>query len=157
MLRAIALHPGRTIFRCVFGVALVVAILRPLIDVAVNLIEAERVRRVRIHRRRTFAVLAARAVVAVGNRCAIVGVLRADGLAEPEWSFGARAREIFALGFARQTIGAADFPGEPAKIGFSIAVLDTLNGQPAAAAAMIVEPVATTAAIGQACIPVVER
>ena len=122
---AVALEPRRAVRWRILGVALVVTILRPLPAVAMNLIEPELVRHISIDRLRTFAVFAPRPV-GVGGRCRIVGLLRGDGFAKPERRRGAGAGEIFALGFTRQPVGAADLLRQPREIGFRSLKIDAL-------------------------------
>src|SRR4051794_7168352 len=96
---AVAVHPRRSVGRCVGVEVLVPAVCDPLLGVADDLIEAELVRRVRVYRLRPLARLAVGTARIVVGRI-IVGVLLRDGLAEPERGRGARAREILAFGFA---------------------------------------------------------
>src|SRR5260370_22625845 len=121
----VAFQPRRGVGRRVFAVALVETVLGPFPDVAMHLIQSERVRGVGIHHDRALAVHAARAV-GIRRSGGIIGILRRDGLAEPEQRRGAGAGEIFALGFAWQTIGAADLARQTGELGCSHFEADAL-------------------------------
>src|SRR5262245_9427007 len=95
---AVASDPGRAVVRCAVVIGMQ-TILDPLPDVAVHVVEAERVGRKRADRRGLAAVKIAAAAVAVG-------VVFAELVAPRIGRRRAGARRILPFGFGEQPVGA---------------------------------------------------
>ena len=106
---AIGPRPGRAIRRRA-GIAVLVAVLRPLPHVAMHVVQSERVGRERAGRRGLLVVPHATAPVAVG-------AASADFIAPGVDRAAASARRIFPFGLAEQAIGPAGLSRQPGQIG----------------------------------------
>ena len=109
------------------AVAFVPAILRPLPNIAVNIVKSPRIRLEAVDWHSLPAIFALRAAPRVQEVSVIVCLVWCDCPAPPERCRSPRPCHVLALGLRQQLIGFARLPRQPLHIGFGVRPGDTHN------------------------------